>query len=420
MKQTPRIEVITERPLLSAGGEQTADVLIRIISPEPARGERRPMLNLSMVLDRSGSMAGEKIVRAREAARYCIDQLLPSDRISIVTFDEEIDLLVPSRTVGDRGEIRELIAKIRTGGSTALHQGWVRGGIEVSQHLERAAINRVLLITDGQANVGEIRTDTIIGQARELAAKGVTTSTIGIGRDFNEDLLIPMGTAGGGNSWHVAEPRDMERIFATEMEGLIAQVGHTVTLGLMPGDGVKVVELLNDFERTNTGFYQLPNLIAGSPLEVVARLRLPARRAGERLRAIDLRLAWEPQATPGERAELIHEMSVEFADKERSDAFPADERVMKAVTLLMSARAHREAVNLLDLGDVQAARSVVASSLDQIALCVKSDDDSGLWRHVETLQGVLAELEGSSADVAMSRKKLSYERHNLRGSRNPK
>jgi Ca-activated chloride channel family protein len=419
MKQTPTIEVLTERPLLAAGGEQTVDVLIRITPPErpdPVNGNSRPPLNLSLVLDRSGSMEGEKIIRAREAALYCVDQLLPSDRLSVVTFDDQIEVLVPSQTVSNRAGIRELITGISTRGSTALHQAWVRGGIQVSEHLEPAAINRVLLVTDGLANVGETRTDTIVGQACGLAAKGVTTSTIGIGRDFNEDLLIPMGTAGGGNSWHVAEPRDMERIFRTEMEGLIAQIGHTVTLELMPGDGATVVDLLNDFEKTSGVHFKLPNLIAGSPLEIVARLKVPARRSGERLRAIDVRLAWEPQATPGERAELIHEMTVEFGDKEKRDASPADERVKKAVTLLMAARAHREAVDLLDRGDILAARSAVASSLAMLEDAA-ADGDSHAVMFCERLESVAAGLEGPDADVEMSRKKLSYQSHDLRNSR---
>jgi Ca-activated chloride channel homolog len=422
MKQTPTIEVLTERPLLAAGGEQTVDVLIRITSPEqadPVNGHSRPPLNLSLVLDRSGSMGGEKIIRARNAALYCVDQLLPSDRISVVIFDDQIEVLVPSQTAGSRAGIRELIAGISDRGSTALHQAWVSGGIQVSEHLRPAAINRVLLVTDGLANVGETRTDTIVSQARELVAKGVTTSTIGIGRDFNEDLLIPMGTAGGGNSWHVAEPMDMERIFTTEMKGLIAQIGHTVTLGLTPGDGVKVVDLLNDFEVTSGGHYELPNLVAGSPLEIVARLKIPARRSGERLRAIEVRLAWEPQAAPGQRAELIHEMTVEFGDKKLSDACPADERVKKAVTSLMAARAHHEAVDLLDRGDIWAARSVVGSSLGMLEDAA-ADGDSEALMNVQFCESAMADIDGPAPDFEMFRKKLLYQSDNLRRSRTRK
>src|SRR5919202_4000960 len=95
---TPQVEIIAEHARLVAGREQTVDVLIRITPPAVTEGWReRPQLNLSLVLDRSGSMQGEKMVRAREAAQFCIEQLLPTDRLSIVIFDEVIELLVPSQ-----------------------------------------------------------------------------------------------------------------------------------------------------------------------------------------------------------------------------------------------------------------------------------------------------------------------------------
>jgi Ca-activated chloride channel family protein len=212
----------------------------------------------------------------------------------------------------------------------------------------------------------------------------------------------------------------MERIFRTEMEGLIAQIGHTVTLALMPRDGVRVVELLNDFEATSGGHYKLPNLVAGSPLEIVARLKVPARRSGECLRAIDVSLAWEPQAVPGQREELIHEMTVEFGDKEKRDASPADERVMRAVTLLMTARTHRETIDLIDRGDTWAARNAVADSLNQMQLWLQSHEDAGVRQRYDELKDIRAGFEGPDADVEMSRKKLSYQSHDLRRSQNYK
>ena len=418
MPLTPTIEVITERPCFAAGREQTADVLIRVMAPEPAAAAAaRPRLNLSLVLDRSGSMRGEKLSRALEAARHCVDQLLPSDRVSVVTFDDEVAVLVPGREAGDKGEIRDLIAGIRAGGSTALHEAWVKGGVQVAGgRLDPAAVNRVLLITDGLANVGETRTETIVAQAGALAARGVSTSTIGIGRDFNEDLLIPMGEAGRGNSWHVAEPSDMDRIFAAEMGGLIAQAGHTVSLGLTPGEGVRVLDVLNDFEVTHTGRYKLPNLLAGSPIEVIARLRLPAGRSGDRFRALDLRLAWDPQEAGGGREVLLHEAVVEYAEAERAESAPADERVAKAVKLLTAARARREAMGHLDRGEVLAARRVVTGSLQSMADFALRVDDSEVREQVEMLGELEASLE-AGADLNMARKKMSYQSHNLRRSR---
>jgi Ca-activated chloride channel family protein len=410
----PIIEAIPERAKFAAHREQTIDVLIRITPPAAAAEQRRPHLNLSLVLDRSGSMEGEKMLRAREAAAFCIDQLLADDRVSVVVFDDRIDLLVPSQPVENRAAIKERIAQVRARNSTALHAAWVRGGLEVSSHLRNEAINRVVLITDGLANVGETSVDRIVGQAGELAGRQVTTSTIGIGSDFNEDLLIPMAEAGRGNAWHVERADDMARIFATELQGLVAQVGHTASLGLTPADGVTVKDVLNDFEVAHTGRYKLPNLLAGAPVEVVVRVKLPAQRAVERFKAMDVRLAWNPQDAPSSHREVLNtSLTVEFADPAEADGLPADERVTKAVQLLMAARARREAINDLDRGDITAARARVTSLRENFAAaCAPMMADAEVREQMDMLADLEAELQHPQ-DVKMSRKKMSYQSYSL-------
>src|SRR5215475_4408647 len=154
----PKVEFYTKHAKLEAGREQTVDVLIRITPPALSTSrpnwKGRPDLNLSLVLDRSGSMEGEKMIRAREAAMFCVDQMLPTDRLSVVTFDDRIDVLFPSEPVTNKQSMKDLIARVEARGSTALHEAWVRGGLTISDHLFERGINRVILITDGQANVG--------------------------------------------------------------------------------------------------------------------------------------------------------------------------------------------------------------------------------------------------------------------------
>lgn len=409
MKNQPTIEAITEKPFFTAGVEQTADLLIRITPPAGDAAKKRPQMNLSIVLDRSGSMEGEKIANARQAACYCIDQLLPHDRVGVVIFDDVIETLVSNQAAENKEAIKERIARIRARNSTALHEAWVRGGLEVSKNLVEGAVNRVLLITDGLANVGETNTDRIVSQAAELANRGVSTTTIGIGSDFNEDLLIPMAEAGRGNAWHVERPTDMEKIFATEMQGLIAQVGHTVSLGLTPADGVKVVDVLNDFEVTHTGRYKLPNLLAGSTIDAVVRLQVPAKAAGQRYKILDLRLAWTPQgADSSEREVLHHSVSIEYAYREEVERAEVDPRVVTAVQSLMAARARREAVKHLDSGDIVAARAVVAGTRNLMEAAAPYMLAEEAQEEIALLSNLEAELRSPQA-IPMSRKKLSYQ-----------
>jgi Ca-activated chloride channel family protein len=403
-----KVEILTERARLDAGREQTVDVLVRITPPELGRdGSTRRRLNLGLVLDRSGSMHGAKMSRAREAAAYCVDQLLPADRLSVVIFDDVVEVPIPSNPVEDKQGLKRLIAGVGARGSTALHEAWVRGGMQVSEHLDGTAVNRVLLITDGLANVGLTSTDEIVSQAKGLFERGVSTSTVGIGEDFNEDLLIPMASAGGGNAWHVAEAADMQRIFAVELEGLLAQFAHDASLGLVPSDGVRVSDVLNDFELTETGRYRLPDLQAGSPLDVVLRLHLPARAAGSSMRILDLRVGYTPREARG--AEVLKQsFEVEFAEAHEVEALPANPEVTRAVLLLMNARARREAVAHMDRGDYAASVQVIAGArAATMAYCASRPDDAEAAADSEELLHVTGSLADRGRDK-LSRKLLEY------------
>ncbi len=416
-QQVPKVEFLTERAKLTSGREQTVDVLIRITPPEVDTGiNLRPKLNLSLVLDRSGSMQGEKMVRAREATAYCIDQLLPADRLSVVIFDNLIDVLIPSQLAENKAQLKGLLQEIYARNSTALHEAWVRGGMQVSEHLTGGAVNRVVLITDGLANEGLTNVDSIVSQVRGLADRSVSTSTIGIGDDFNEDLLIPMASAGGGNSWHVKTADDMQRIFAVELEGLIAQVAHTVTLGLVPADGVRLADVLNDFEMGETGRYKLPNLQAGLPMDVVVQLRVPEQTEGTKLRLLDLRLGYTPQEMKA--AEVSKQVfEVEFASPEAVELLPVDHEVAKAVQMLMNARARAEAVRRMDAGDYVGSQQVLRQAVAASHVAFAPMADSGDVREeMSSFQEYYENLNERSSDK-MSRKRMLYDLISRRNSR---
>jgi Ca-activated chloride channel family protein len=416
----PNVEFFTTRAKLEAGREQTVDVLIRItppaLSPDPStrpNWKGRPDLNLSLVLDRSGSMEGEKMVRAREAAMFCVDQMLPADRLSVVTFDDRIEVLFPSEPVTNKQAMKDLIARVTARGSTALHEAWVRGGLTVSERLLDQGINRVVLITDGLANVGVTSTDEIVTQSMGLYQRGVSTSTIGIGADFNEDLLMPMAQAGGGNAWHVVEPDDMQHIFQAELEGLIAQYAHTVSLSLIPADGVRIVDVLNDFDVTETGRYRLPNLQAGSPLDIVAQLKVGTEAVGTQMRLLDLRLGFTPQEA--KQAEVLKQAhTVEFVSNTVVENSPVNEEVIKAVQFLMNARARNEAMKRMDQGDYAGAEAVLGSALsatrsafaDFAAMPAVMEECASLQETASSLKDRL--------NYKMSRKKLAYAAYTRR------
>ena len=409
-----KVELHLEKAKLAAGTSQTVDVLVRLAPPNVDVSEaKRPKLNIGIALDRSGSMDGAKMREAREAAKYCVDQMLPSDVFSAVIFDDEVDVLFTSQPVGDRAMLKRGIDRIEARNSTALHQGWVEAGLQVSERLDPNAINRVLLITDGQANVGETNPTRIIEHARSLGSRGVSTSTIGIGTDFNEDLLMPMAEAGQGNAWHVQEPDDMKRIFETELNGLLMQFGHTAALAISPAAGVTVEDVLNDFEKDGQGRYILPNLMHGSPLNIIVRLKVPARDIGDTLDLADFSVSYVSQTLNAPKTETVR-MVADLDSREAVDALTANPEVLESLTLLNNARARREMMDHIDRGDYEIAKCVRASMEQETSVLFSRVASPRLAEELEDLRDLDPLL---SRQDHSSRKRMAYRRESTRKSK---
>jgi Ca-activated chloride channel homolog len=339
----PNISFLTSKP--SAG---ILELLIRIRNPEPAvQNNQRPLLNLALVIDRSGSMEGQRLEYAKAAAKYAISQLTPNDKISITIFDDNVETIARSQAVHTR--LNQLIDQIHTAGSTNLHGGWLEGANQAASSLEVNRLNRVLLLSDGQANQGETRPEEIFRQVAGLAKKGISTSTMGVGEDFNEDLLEGIATNGDGNYHFIHHPKQLPEIFAVELKGLLTTLGRLVSLGLEPKTGVKVLDVLNDFEKTETGRYKLDNLRFGQQLEVAIRLEINAEML-QFPEILGLRLAYTD--TSGTRH--VQKLSFSMTKNEYLE-MGINLEVQEAVALLTTARSKLVVAGMIDAGNVREA-----------------------------------------------------------------
>ena len=192
-------------PLKSAIPAQggAIDVMVRVQAPDQPEGSKAKITpkRLSLVVDRSGSMSGQPLYEALKCVGHIAACMTPLDRISVVVYDDNINVLMPLGPVTSPGAINQLLATVDSGGSTNLFGGWETG----AQQLEGGSdgsISRVILLSDGQANHGLVDIDAIEKHCREWLAKGVSTTTVGLGRGFNEDLMIAMARAGGGQQYY--------------------------------------------------------------------------------------------------------------------------------------------------------------------------------------------------------------------------
>lgn len=298
-----------ERQTIRAGGDTELHVLAKIAAPlaGPVAASRTP-LNLALVIDRSGSMSGQPLREAKRCASFIVDQLTPADRVSIVSFDDSCMIEAPSQPVSDKRALQRAIERIESGGSTALHGGWLLGAEQAAAHCTRRAISRVLLLTDGQANQGLCHPQSIAEDCAKMAANGVSTSTYGLGRHFDERLLTLMASAGEGHPYYGESAEDLMDPFREEFDLLSALFARKVRLNLEAAPGVQA-RLLNQFRTDQDGWSILPDVAYEGAAWALARLLVPAALSAQNpqgLRVLTAHVRYEGMDGAGRHCAPAH------------------------------------------------------------------------------------------------------------------
>jgi Ca-activated chloride channel family protein len=258
---------------LLAGSEEDRFLVITVKAPEPESGRRMPV-DVAVVMDTSGSMSGwHKIDYARLAARELVDSLRPGDRFSLVTFSDRARVLLPSQTVGDKQSILDTIDRVQEGGGTNMHGG-ITTGLEQLRGGDEGYVRRLLLLSDGHANVGISDAASLSSLARQASIADVSTSTIGLGLDFNEDLLASMADAGGGSYHFVDQAPKLAEIFGEELDAMTRTVARDVTVRMDLPPGVSVVDTYGYSDTLDSEGWRvyLGDIYAGQERKIVVRL----------------------------------------------------------------------------------------------------------------------------------------------------
>ncbi len=360
-------------------------VLIELEAPPAAHEPQRDPVNLAFVLDRSGSMSGQKIELAKRAIQTAIDGLHPTDRFAIVCYDDRIDVLVEgtnaSREAKDNAT--ERLRSIDARGSTDLGGGFLRGAEQVATALAERGVNRVLLLTDGLATVGITDHAELVRHATELRARGVTTTTFGVGEDFDETLLQSMADAGGGHFYFIGDAAQIQDHIASEVGELLAVVARGVRLEITAPEGLEP-GILSPYRIERQGSRHhvlLGDLVAEQRLDVMLRIRFGYGPIGQELGV--LIAATDPDGVLAAAGATPVGVGWQYADDATNDAQPRDRTVDRVVARLFAARARQQAVALNRTGDFRAATHELRQVAGQIAGYAGSDPE---------LRAIVAEL----------------------------
>ncbi|MDQ8155225.1 MAG: VWA domain-containing protein, partial [Gemmatimonadota bacterium] len=335
------------RALLTVHGDQVSATTV-------------PNLNLALVLDRSGSMAGRKLAAAKHAATQLVQRLAPEHHASIVVFDDRVDTLVDG-AAGDSGTLSAAIAGIGAGGTTNLSGGWLQGRTLAARSRDGdRSVNRIILMTDGQANEGITDRDQLTAMCRAAAAEGISTSTVGFGIDYDEDLLKAMADAGQGNTWYIERVDQAASVFLEEIEGLLSLSAQNLTVTLTGSAAVRDVVVWGEWPtvaHTNDLTISLGDLYAREPRRLLVEFVVSDRMAKKMGGAVgEVRLEADVLTADGG----VHHVIVTFPIAANlEEAQRVEPTIETQVLLAQAAKARKEAAEHQERGEIREAANVL-------------------------------------------------------------
>jgi len=376
--------------------------------------------SISLAIDSSGSMDGEKIEQAKAAALGLLKQLRPTDQISIVSFSDTVAVQLPMSRVGNSREVAAAVKAISVSGLTAMYNGLDAAFQQARRgSLEAGTVSRVILLTDGNPTVGKTDGREFVSLAQNMREAGITITAIGIGVDYNESLMQKIAEAGGGLWHHIdAGKGDLPQIFqeqAAQMAGTVV-ANPELKVSIMPGselaDAYSVRPVLNRLPRPrlDQGAFTVPlrDLIAGEEQTLVFRMGVPARPSGK---ATLLRFSL---------VEVVQDVEVTFTDDPRlwnaeTNPYPRTLLSSAEATVLM-----QRAVQTHEAGALEKAETIMRTIATDAGAAAAVRSNPALNEVVTTMRDAQATVARSGLQLSESAKKDFLQATTIIGKKKPR
>jgi Ca-activated chloride channel homolog len=400
--------------MLGKGG--TTYLQFSVITPDLGRPQRRP-LNLAIVLDRSGSMGSErKIEYAQAAVRTLIDQLESDDLLSIVIYDDVVDVLRGASPVRNKEAVKHLIDEVYPRGWTNLGGGLQEGYRQVECNLSRRYVNRVILLSDGLANRGLTDPEELAGVARRHRNASISLTSVGVGLEYNENLMVALAECGGGSYYFVEHARNLTSMFRKEFDALASLIAQNARLVLTVTPTVHVLDIIGgeDLSEGNHHVIALGDLYSNERREITVALEVPPGHG-----RYSFATAFLEYATEGHTVESTTPLSLAISytsdrdevEKHRNSEIEAQAQVAA------STREVENALKAIDRGNKDEAigrlqrmqRALAASpaaAAGGVAALMIGEQEKKIKAYADTLRD-------SSANVNRAKKAIQYENYRV-------
>jgi Ca-activated chloride channel homolog len=377
--------------MLRQAGSGDAYLDLRVTG-KTLHGTKRKPLNLVLVIDRSGSMADEnKLQQVKQAASAIIDQMNSTDRLGIVIYDDLVQTILPSTSVENPGRIRELLAGLAPGGSTNLCGGLQQGFEEVRRNFKPEFVNRVILLSDGLANVGVIDPQQIAGVAQQIRERSISVSTMGVGIDYNETLMASIADQSGGNYYYISRDINMAEIFRREWNLMQNLVATNVVASLDLNRGVQVQDVPGFVWSVNNRRLQIqiPDIYTSETKRILVHLHAPAdTKTMVKLGNGQLTYTDVASQQPVQIAESFTP-AIQVIDDQRVVASNFDRDVQAKVASVDASKKMEAAYRELEAGNQEVAYQMANDAAENLKALGYTQNEAQVKRY-EALAGKLA------------------------------
>lgn len=382
-------------------------------NPRPERASR-PM-NISVVLDRSGSMADErKIDYAKQAVTALIDRLSTNDYLSIVIYDDRIETLVPTQRVKDKSYIKRCVQEVYPRGSTNLGGGMVEGFRQIEGNFRSEYVNRVILLSDGLANQGITEPYELNRIVSRYRSQSISLSTIGVGLDYNENLMLGLAEHGGGSYYFVESPAQLASIFEKELNGMSNVVVQNASIELSLGSGVTLNDIIGCERRNENDRWIIPvgDLYGNDHREFTIELHIPEGTGTKQVASGILRVHGENRLRgrlPG------FSVDIHYSDDAAELIKGKDWDTQGKVDIAVSTKGVQDAMEALDAGRQADAEAKLkeASVMLQSSQSLSNSPAAAplIQEQIRQLEVYSKDLKDERADKRRVKKSIQYDNY---------
>jgi len=408
------VEVGADTPAVFTGKNQLVTVRV-LLKPSVASGKGRAPIALALVIDKSGSMQERgKMDNAKRGAIEALKLLGPRDIASVVAYDSRAFVLTEARAVRDMERFRRDISKLEADGYTALYGGVKLGAKQIERFLDSGYIPRIILLSDGLANVGPSSVYELASLGRSLSRQGITITTIGLGLDYDEDIMTALAAESGGNAYFARTRDRLEDIFRRDMEDATTITGRGVRVTLSCEDGVRPIRSVGREGRSAAKeiIVDVDNLY-GAEKYAIFELEIPASEIEATLRAATIKVEYTDALSDSavvleSSLDIEYTESEDYAKKQRNDEIAAQAEIARNAEVL------EQAVVLSDSGKAEEATALLRERALYLAAPVYENDEF-IQKDMEYFDSLAAEI---SIEGGMSNENRKSSINKAYGARN--